>query len=221
MIMTTEVRSPFCLNEASFTHAREGLDLQIVAIGLLSFDEKHRQLLEDQKKDDDRSSSASSFEFNDSVTDEAVISLIQEHNQKKTKTTLKSFVVSRPMFTARNMASTVNPEQPRDVQQRPPLPPPRPRILHKIIATMEGCYQHPTLFIMFANLHYIAYKTGMRVFFTTLGQRSSSYVSILVTVMCLAAWKTIKSRIFFLEMIYFGNCVRAKMKVMLEDGYMA
>ena len=54
MIMTTEVRSPFCLNEASFTHAREGGDLQIVAIGLLSFDEKHRQMLEDQNKDDDR-----------------------------------------------------------------------------------------------------------------------------------------------------------------------
>ena len=63
MIMTTEVRSPFCLNEDSFTHAREGGDLHIVAIGLLSFDEKHRQLLEDQKKDDDRSSSASSFEL--------------------------------------------------------------------------------------------------------------------------------------------------------------
>ena len=47
MIMTTEVRSPFCLNEASFTHAREGVDLQIIAIGLLSFDEKHRQMLED------------------------------------------------------------------------------------------------------------------------------------------------------------------------------
>ena len=74
------------------------------------------------------------------------------------------------MFTTRNMASTVNPEQPRDVQQRPlPLPPlPRPRILHKIIATIVKCYQHPTLFIMFANLHYIAYKAGMRVFFMTL-----------------------------------------------------
>jgi len=42
MIMTTEVRSPFCLNEACFTHATEDVDLQIVAIGLLSFDEKYR-----------------------------------------------------------------------------------------------------------------------------------------------------------------------------------
>ena len=126
------------------------------------------------------------------------------------------------MSTARNMASTVNPEQPRDVQQRPLPPPPRPRILYKIIATMEGCYQHPTLFIIFANLHYIAYRARMRVFFMTLGQRRSSYVSTLVTVVCLAAWKIIKLLIiFFLKTVYFWNCQFAKMKLMLEYGLTA
>ena len=182
--MTTEVRSPFCLNEASFTHAREGVDLQIVAIGLLSFDEKHRKMLEDQKKDDDRSSTASSFEFNDSVTDETVIPLIQEHNEKN-QNHFEFFCGKQNCVYSQKYGFYCKPRaahgevhveetgaaQGRDVQQRPlPLPPPRPRprILYKTTATIVKCYQHPTLFIIFANLHYIAYKARMRVFLMTL-----------------------------------------------------
>ena len=202
--MTTEVRSPFCLNEASFTHAREGGDLQIVAIGLLSFDEKHRQLLEDQKKDDDRSSSASSFEFSDSVTDEAVISLIEEHNEKN-KNHFEVFCGKQTYVYSQKYGFYCKPRAAHGevhVEETGgcTTAPPSPRILHKTTATIVKCYQHPTLFTIFSNLHYIAY---LRVFLMTLSQMCS-YVSTLVTVMCLAAWKINKSRIFFSKRSILG-----------------
>ena len=117
-------------------------------------------MLEDQNKEDDRSSTASSCEFRDSVSDEVCLPV--KNVITKIKISLTIFVISRNIFAARNMASTVNL---RNVQQLPPRP---PVLLQKTTATTEKCYQYPTLFTISANLHYIAYRARMRVFFMTL-----------------------------------------------------